>query len=144
MEKATHLLGGPGDLPGRTWVHSSEHVGRLGKVLGLGQLQWRWQTGLSLCKLSRVLHKVFGCSREWQGLNQLQRKAEVRLPGFGGWFMEKLLHSFLAAPPTVCSGDSQLPSKSLLYSGEAEATLRGCSCVLLLLLSQNRCHRSCE
>lgn len=77
------------------------------------------------------------------GLDQLQRKAKVRLPGFGGWFMEKLLLSFLAAPPTVCSGDSQLPSRSLLYSGEAEATLRGCSYVLLLLLSHNR-YRSCE
>ena len=30
-------------------------------------------------------------------LDQLQRKAKVRLPGFEGWFMEKSLHSFLAA-----------------------------------------------
>lgn len=51
-------------------------------------------------------------------MDQPQRKAEVTLPGFGGWFMEKLLQ-FSSCPPIVCSGDSQLPSRSLRSSGEA-------------------------
>lgn len=37
MEKATCLLEGPGDSP----AGPSVHVGRLGKVLGSGQLRWR-------------------------------------------------------------------------------------------------------
>lgn len=70
--------------------------------------------GLSLCKLPRVLHKVLDCSGNGRASDYLsldpdqpQRKAEVRLPGFGGWLMEKLPHNFLGTwqgpqPPGAC------------------------------------------